>query len=117
MLDGALRLYDVRDGPDTDWTADLTGLRARSVPTASWRMQGSPMHLRSVLVDDEHAVVGSVGWTPQSVFLTEELSLHVRSERVAGRLTDGFESWWTAAVGGENERSSGAGLRLSKGPR
>lgn len=86
-------LYEVRDGPLTDWTADIGPLRSLGVPTRPWPLR-SEMHLRSILVDDEHTIVGSVGWTPQSVFVTEELSVHVHGSRVAGAFAEQFARWW-----------------------
>jgi len=89
-------LFQVRDWPRADLTADLSTLRNSRVRLRSWPMD-SRMHLRSVIVDDGDVVVGSVGWTPQSIYLSEELSVHISDRRTAMAFSARFEDWWSVA--------------------
>lgn len=91
-------IYEPRDGPRTDWTEDVRPLASLGVPRRRWAL-GPHLHARSVVIDDRHAVVGSVGWTPRSVFITEELSIHLDSRAVAEEVARQFETWWSAAGG------------------
>ena len=90
-------LYEVVDGPRTDWTEDIPELRSAGVPLRPWPLR-SRMHMRSVIVDDEHVIAGSTAWTPQSVYLTEEMSVHAHDARLAGALAARFDAWWSAAT-------------------
>ncbi|MBZ0120719.1 MAG: phosphatidylserine/phosphatidylglycerophosphate/cardiolipin synthase family protein [Sandaracinaceae bacterium] len=86
-------LYEERDGPDTDWTADVSALRSAGVPARPWRFVGH-LHARSLIVDEKDVVIGSQGWTPRSVFLSEELVFHVADSGLARCLSERFEAWW-----------------------
>ncbi len=89
-------LYQVRDWPTTDLTADVEYLRRNGVLLRPWPV-ASRMHLRSVIVDDRRVVVGSVGWTPQSIYLSEELSMDVSDRRTAMAFAARFDAWWALA--------------------
>ncbi|MBZ0119949.1 MAG: phosphatidylserine/phosphatidylglycerophosphate/cardiolipin synthase family protein [Sandaracinaceae bacterium] len=90
-------LYEERDGPDTDWTADVPFLRDGGVAVRRWKLPGH-LHTRSLVVDEKDAMIGSQGWTPRSVFLSEEIVFQVTDPHLARRLSERFEAWWHAGA-------------------
>lgn len=85
-------LYDGERAMRTDWAADVPALRAIAVEARPWVGPGR-LHTRAVIVDDQ-LCVGSVGWTPQSVFITEECSLLIQSPPSADAFATGFNRAW-----------------------
>jgi hypothetical protein len=88
-------MYDAHEEPSL-YRRDVIALALGGIPARAWPLRGR-YHDRMILVDTEHAIVGSVGWTPQSIFRSEELSIYVRDGRTLHDLAAGFDRWWTAA--------------------
>ena len=102
-------LYQVRDWPSTDLTADIGVLRKSGVRTRAWP-HDSRMHIRSMVVDDQHVVIGSVGWTPHSIYVSEELSAHIFDRSTAMAFAARFDNWWNAGPRARSSRSHAARL-------
>jgi len=74
---------------------DAVDLSEAGIPVRRWPFR-SRLHARTVVVDGT-AFVGSIGWTPASVFLTEEVAAVVREATVSAKVADRFGQWWEAA--------------------
>jgi phosphatidylserine/phosphatidylglycerophosphate/cardiolipin synthase-like enzyme len=103
LHEAVLRGVDVRVIFDADpRTADIAAydvpeLLRLGIPVRAWPYR-SRLHARALLVDDT-ALIGSVGWTPSSIFRTEEMTVAVRSPSTTDELVDRFESYWMLASG------------------
>lgn len=88
-------MYETREGPHSDWTADVGRIADAGVPVQSWSGRGH-LHRRSILIDERTVVTGSVGWSPQSIYLSEELSVLLEHRDTASRMAAQFEREWTS---------------------
>ena len=88
-------LYDGADERPEMWV-DLHTLRDLGIRCRAFGLR-SRLHVRTVLVDHADVVMGSVAWTPQSVFLCEELSVRVCNVPFADSVAQLHEQWWDAA--------------------
>ncbi len=76
--------------------SDVGMLSSLGVPHRAWPLD-SRMHARTMLVDGMHALVGSVAWTPQSVYLSEEQSLHIGAHDAVDAMGRQFDARWRSA--------------------
>ena len=91
-------LYDARGDFRNVWAVDAHAFAAAGIPAHPWPLL-TRMHARAVVIDRSHAFIGSVGWTPQSVFRTEELTLHLVQAGITEAVAKHFERWWDLAGG------------------
>jgi phosphatidylserine/phosphatidylglycerophosphate/cardiolipin synthase-like enzyme len=83
-------LHDADEHQGDLWADDVAFLMERGVPCRGIER----LHERSVVVDDD-LVIGSVGWTAQSIFRTDELSLHLRSPDRATETVKSLDALWS----------------------
>ena len=109
MSDAARRGLDVRVLVDSDPQSreiamtDVAAFREAGMVVRVWPLR-SRLHARSVLVDDT-AFVGSVGWTPASIFLTHEMAVALQGSSAIATLTQRYEAWWSMAATPPNDWS------------
>jgi hypothetical protein len=89
-------LFDERYAPGPVESDDVAYLRARNVACRAYPLVAR-MHSRVIVVDGEHVICGSHGWSPTSMYHSDELSFYVRSSTLAGQQASRFESLWSAA--------------------
>ncbi|HJL14526.1 MAG TPA: phospholipase D-like domain-containing protein [Sandaracinaceae bacterium LLY-WYZ-13_1] len=83
-------LHDADEQEGGLWADDIAFLMERGVPCRGIER----LHERTVVVDDD-LVSGSVGWTSQSIFRTDELSLHTRSADIATETVKSLDALWS----------------------
>jgi len=88
-------LYDGDPRTIENAARDVEALAARGVPVRAWPMR-SRLHTRALLVDST-AIVGSVAWTPASVFLTEELAIAIRDSNATSEIAERLDYSWELA--------------------
>lgn len=86
-------LGDAREGAAKDWMSDAEILSEAGVAVLRW--SGTRFHSRTVVIDDT-AVVGSVGWTVQSVMNSEEVSIQLSSGHAANEICRLLNVVWKA---------------------
>lgn len=90
-------LYDPHHAMQRDWALDVQTMRRQNLSVLPWSGR-SRFHIRGIVFDDDRMVVGSVGWTPQSIFLTEERSVVVRGHAKAiDEVSEFFDGAWRTA--------------------
>jgi len=100
-------LYQHRAGTQTDWAADASVLQDWGIDARPWPIR-SRLHSRCITVDGSHVVVGSVGWTPRSILLSEELSVHIHDPEVACQADARFDASWTSTINGRRNLDEGS---------
>lgn len=88
-------LYDGDPRTLSKAAKDVALLAGKGAQVRPWPFR-SRLHTRSLLVDNV-AVVGSIGWTPASIFLTEELSVAVSGDQVTTDIAARLQAAWDLA--------------------
>lgn len=82
-------------------SADYTIHRpmAERLNVSLWEFQGNwSMHTKSVLVDDNLSIIGSLNFDPRSVYLDTELMLAVYSPELNAQLAQNMDSLWAQSL-------------------